>query len=117
VAMAIMLCAAGYLGLIVDPVKLSYVWMAVLGAGQGAMVSLALSYIALRSPDPRHTAQLSTMAQGAGYLIASVGPFGLGALHDLTGSWTLPMLALTVLLIPQLLAGLAASRERHVLAG
>jgi CP family cyanate transporter-like MFS transporter len=116
VVLSIALCALAYVGLVVDPVRLSYVWMASLGLGQGATISLALTYIALRSPDPRHTAQLSTMAQGAGYLIASAGPFGLGALHDLTGGWTVPLLALGALLVPQLLAGLAASQERHVLS-
>ena len=40
------------------------------------------------------------MAQGIGYSLAAVGPLGLGALHDLTDGWTVPLLALVVLLVP-----------------
>jgi MFS transporter, CP family, cyanate transporter len=115
VVVSIGLCAVGYLGLLADPVPLAYVWMIGLGLGQGAAISLALGYIVLRSPDARHAAQLSTMAQGSGYLIASAGPFGLGLAHAVTGSWTVPMAILAAMLFPELLAGLGASRERYIL--
>jgi len=116
VVAAVLLCAVGYLGLLADPVPLSYLWMTALGLGQGAAISLALGYIVARSPDHAHTGQLSTMAQGTGYLIACVGPLGLGLLHSATGSWTVPILALTAVLAIELIAGLLASRDRHVLA-
>jgi MFS transporter, CP family, cyanate transporter len=116
VVAAVVLCACGYLGLATAPVSLPYLWLTVLGLGQGTCLGLALSFIVARAPDVHHTAHLSTMAQSVGYLIASVGPFGLGALHDLTGGWTVPMLALTAVLIPLLIAGLGASRDRHVLS-
>jgi CP family cyanate transporter-like MFS transporter len=116
VVAAVVLCACGYLGLATAPVALPYVWLTLLGLGQGMCLGLALSFIVARARDVHHTAHLSTMAQSVGYLIASVGPFGLGALHDLTGGWTVPMLALTAVLIPLLIAGLGASRNRHVLS-
>jgi MFS transporter, CP family, cyanate transporter len=115
VAAAVLLCAIGYLGLLADPVPLSYLWMTALGLGQGATISLALGYIVARSPDHAHTGQLSTMAQGTGYLIACLGPLGLGLLHSATGSWTVPILALTAVLAVELIAGVLASRNRHVL--
>jgi MFS family permease len=90
--------------------------MTLLGLGQGASISLSLSYIAWRSPDARHTAQVSTMAQGFGYLLASLGPIGIGAVHTASGSWTVPLVVLAALLVPQLIAGVLASRERQVLA-
>ncbi|HVX20178.1 MAG TPA: MFS transporter [Acidimicrobiales bacterium] len=117
VVAAVGLCAVAYVGLAVQPVALAYLWMVVLGIGQGIGLSLALSYIALRSPDVHHTGQLSTMAQGGGYLIACLGPVGLGVLHAASGGWTVPMLALTALALAQLAAGVGASRDRHVLAG
>jgi MFS transporter, CP family, cyanate transporter len=107
-------CGIGYLGLASDPVPLAYLWLTVLGIGQGMAISLALGFIVARAPDAHHTAYLSTMAQSAGYLIASAGPVGIGALHDVTGGWTVPMLTLTVILIPLLVAGLGASRDRHI---
>jgi CP family cyanate transporter-like MFS transporter len=115
VTCAVVTCGIGYLGLASDPVPLAYLWLTLLGVGQGMTISLALGFIVARAPDVHHTAHLSTMAQSAGYLIASIGPVGIGAVHDVTGGWTVPMLALAVILIPLLIAGLGASRERHIL--
>jgi MFS transporter, CP family, cyanate transporter len=115
VVAVVIACGTGYLGLIAEPVSLAYLWLTILGVGQGMAISLALGFIVARAPDVHHTAHLSTMAQSAGYLIASVGPVGIGALHDVTGGWTVPMLTLTVILIPLLIAGLGASRDRHIL--
>lgn len=56
------------------------------------------------------------MAQGFGYLLAGLGPIGLGALHSATGGWTVPLAALGGLLVLQLDAETSASKERHVLA-
>lgn len=116
VLLATLLSAAGFVGLIVAPATGAWVWMTLLGLGQGAAISLALSYIVWRSPDTQHTAHLSTLAQGAGYLIAGLGPLGLGLLHTATKGWTVPILILLTLLILQLIAGIAASLNRHVLA-
>ncbi|MBV9794118.1 MAG: MFS transporter [Actinobacteria bacterium] len=113
-AITVALPAGAYLGLIVAPAGPVYLWMTLLGLGQGAGISLALSYIVWRSPDTRHTAHLSTMAQGFGYLLASLGPIGFGVLHSATGGWTWPLIALLALLAVQLGAGAAASRDRPV---
>lgn len=107
-------CAAGYIGLIADPVRLAYLWMTLLGVGQGAAVTLALGYISMRSPDVAHTGRLSVMAQGSGYLLASLGPLGLGAIHQVTGGWTIPLIVLTAVLGLELVAGINASRDRHI---
>lgn len=108
------LCAIGFIGLLIAPVALAYLWMALIGAGTGCAVSLALLFIVQRAPDIRHTAQLSSMAQCFGYLLASIGPVTLGAIHDLSGGWTVPLTLLAVLLIPQAVTGLIASKDRHV---
>lgn len=115
VAVSVVLYATAYVGLAVAPVQAAYLWMTLLGIGQGASISLSLSYIAWRSPDARHTAHVSTMAQGFGYLLASLGPLGIGAVHAATGSWSVPLFVLDALLVPQLIAGVLASRERQVL--
>lgn len=57
------------------------------------------------------------MAQGFGYLLTSAGPIGIGAIRDATGGWTVPLVVLGALLVPQLMSGTIANRERHVLAG
>ncbi|HLH46788.1 MAG TPA: MFS transporter [Acidimicrobiales bacterium] len=113
---AVGLCAVAYAGLALDPAGLAPVWMVALGSGQGACLALALGVIGLRSPTSHHAGHLSTMAQGTGYLVAAVGPVGLGALHQLVGGWAVPLGVLGVFLLPQLLAGVLASRPGHVLA-
>lgn len=110
------LSVVGLVGLLVVPTGAApWLWMTMLGLGQGASIALSLSYIVLRSPDARHTAHVSTMAQGTGYLLAGFDPLGIGLLHSLTDGWVVPIVVLVALLVVQFLAGSAASRERHVL--
>lgn len=117
VVVSALLCAAGLIGLLVAPGGAApWLWMTLLGLGQGAAIALSLTYIVLRAPDARHTAHLSTMAQGVGYLLAGFGPIGLGILHAAVGGWVVPVVALILLLAVQAVAGAAASRERHVSA-
>ena len=115
VAISIIASAAGYTGLLIAPGSATFVWCLLFGFGQGAPLALALGYIVARAPDSRHAAHLSTMAQSAGYLIASAAPFAMGALHGATNSWTLPVVMLLVSLIPMLLTGMVASQNRYVL--
>ena len=57
---------------------------------------MILTLIGLRARTPAGTAALSGFTQSTGYLIAGVGPFGIGLLHDLSGGWTVPLIALLV---------------------
>lgn len=77
----------GFLGCLYAP--LPWVWGAavVMGVGQGAVFSITLAIIVLRSPEAATAAQLSGMAQAVGYLIASLGPLLLGLAHQWTGTW------------------------------
>ncbi|MFD9903964.1 CynX/NimT family MFS transporter [Streptomyces sp. NPDC059063] len=108
------LCAAGYAGVLTAPVGGAYLWMSLLGLGQGAAISLALLFIVQRAPDARHVAQLSSMSQCFGYILAATGPAILGAVHDASHNWTVPVVLLLVLLVPQVAVGLGAARNRHV---
>ena len=115
VVLCFVLCAAGYTGLLLAPGTATFAWCILFGLGQGGVLALALGYIGARAPDSHHAAHLSTMAQSVGYLIASAAPFAMGALHGATGSWTLPIVMLLVVLVPMLMTGLVASQDRHVL--
>jgi CP family cyanate transporter-like MFS transporter len=108
------LCAAGYGGLLAAPVSGAYLWMVLLGLGQGAAISLALLFIVRRAPDARVASQLSSNAQGFGYVLAACGPAVLGTSHDATGSWTVPLVLLIAALTPQAACGALASRDRVV---
>lgn len=85
VVVSIALPTAAYLGLAIAPLSAPYLWMTLLGLGQGVAISLALSYIVWRSANAAMTGQLSTMAQGTGYLFAGLGPIGIGAIYAVTG--------------------------------
>ncbi|CAA9482992.1 MAG: hypothetical protein AVDCRST_MAG65-1565 [uncultured Solirubrobacteraceae bacterium] len=108
------LTGAGLLGIIVQPTAAPVLWMVLLGLGQGAAIGLALSLIGLRAADSEYAARLSSMAQSIGYLIAAFGPFLLGAIYELTGSWRLAFVVTLVALIAQILSGWGASRDRQV---
>jgi CP family cyanate transporter-like MFS transporter len=90
------------------------VWAALIGLGQGACFPLAMTLIVLRSGAVAVTTSLSTLVQGCGYLIAACGPLLVGALHDVSGSWSVAVGLLAVLLVPQVLTGAAAGRPVRI---
>jgi CP family cyanate transporter-like MFS transporter len=104
---------AGYIGLIVAPVGGALVWAVLIGLGT-ATFPMILTLIGLRARTAAGTAALSGFTQSVGYLIAALGPFAVGVLHDVSGGWTLPLLSLTVLALPLLLSGLAVSRTVYL---
>ncbi|MBU9764731.1 MFS transporter [Mycobacterium sp. TNTM28] len=103
----------GMIGLLVDPGAAPLVWSFFVGIGM-SVFSLALTVIALRARDAEDTARLSGMVQGFGYLLAGVGPFLFGLLHDMTGSWTAPWVMVLVVYLVQMVAGALAGRNRYV---
>ena len=54
------------------------------------------------------------MAQSIGYTLCAAGPLLVGVLHEGTGSWTAPLVLLLALLVPQLVSGALAGRDRAV---
>jgi MFS transporter, CP family, cyanate transporter len=114
VVVAVALTGAGALGLLVAAETATALWVVLLGLGQGACFSLALTFFALRAPDSEHAAALSGMAQSVGYLLAAVGPFLFGLLRDTTHAWTVPLALLFAVAACLLLTGLGAARDAHV---
>lgn len=114
VLVAVTLAGAGTLGLLVAASTATALWVVLLGLGQGACFSLALTFFALRAPDSEHSAALSGMAQSMGYLLAMVGPFLFGVLRDVTQAWTVPLVLLFAVAVCLLITGLGAARDVHV---
>ncbi len=108
------LSTASLLGLLVLRGTLAPLWCALLGFALGAGFTLVLTLMVLRAPDAPHAAALAGMAQLVGYVVAALGPIGVGALHDATGSWTPALVVLVALTLPELLAALGAGRPRYV---
>jgi MFS transporter, CP family, cyanate transporter len=111
VVISFLFCGIGISGLLIAPVSLAVLWVVLFGFGSGMTLSIALTLIGLRSPDALHAAELSSMAQSVGYLLAAVGPLAIGFAYDRTGGWTLPIALLLASLIPLLLSGLGAGRN------
>jgi MFS transporter, CP family, cyanate transporter len=114
VVVAVGTSGVGVLGLLVAGSTASTLWVVLLGLGQGASFSLALTFFALRSPDPGHAAVLSAMAQSVGYLLAAGGPSLFGVLRDVTGTWKVPLALLLTVTVFLLIAGIGAARDAHV---
>ncbi|GAB3164435.1 MFS transporter [Microbispora hainanensis] len=117
VALAALLTVGGYLGVLLAPTTTPWLWMVVLGLGQGASIALALLIITLRAPDPASVTALSAVAQSSGYVLAAIGPLAFGLLHELSGGWTVPLLAGLGACVLQLASGVLAARPAPLQTG
>lgn len=103
----------GILGQMLAP-DFALLWVALLGLGTGGNIVAALALFGARTRDHRDAAALSGMAQSMGYIIAAFAPPLLGALHDASGAWTLPLSILLGINAAAGLAGVLATRKRWV---
>ncbi|MEB3366578.1 CynX/NimT family MFS transporter [Saccharopolyspora mangrovi] len=104
---------AGYLGLLLAPTAAPLLWVMLLASLHGAF-PLAVTLIALRAREPATATQLSGFVQSGGYVLAALGPLAIGALNDLTTTWTVPLIVLITTLVLELIVGLIAAQPRHV---
>jgi len=104
----------GFSGALYAPTGSLWLWTTLMGLGLGGMFSMGLTLIVLRAPTPQLAAELSGMAQGTGYLLASSGPLLVGLSHDWLGNWHGAYLVYMVFVATALLFGLLAGRERQV---
>jgi MFS transporter, CP family, cyanate transporter len=104
--------AAGIAGALYGPLGSAWAWILLLGLAQGSALGLGIFFAMARAPDPAAAASLSALAQGWGYLLATVGPLAVGLLHASTGGWDIPVALLLVLCAVELAAGWLAARDR-----
>jgi CP family cyanate transporter-like MFS transporter len=104
----------GYVGLLYEDVRLTWLWMICIGIAAGSSISLALAFFGLRTQNARQAVELSGMAQSVGYLLAAVGPILFGYLHDVTSTWFMSLLILAAASVLLLVAGLGAGRNAFV---
>jgi MFS transporter, CP family, cyanate transporter len=90
------------------------VWAVCIGVAGGFAFGLVMMFFNLRTRTTQEAAELSGMAQSVGYLLAAMGPALFGWIHDLTRSWSLPLLLLMGASVLLLLVGLGAGRARFV---
>lgn len=75
---------------------------------------LALTMVGMRARTGGGVAQLSAFAQSTGYLISIPGPLLVGVLYQHSGGWGLPIALMAGLMVPQMIVGVVAGRDRTV---
>ena len=81
------------------------------GLCSGGCISLAMSFIGLRSSGAGEAAKLSGMAQSLGYTLAAIGPFIVGSVFDLFHSWNIPLAGLIIMTICLFIVGNKAGED------
>ncbi|MFF2435589.1 CynX/NimT family MFS transporter [Streptomyces sp. NPDC058107] len=112
----VFLCACGlvgYAGLYFAPAEGAWAWALLLGIANCAF-PLALTMIGMRSRSGAGVVRLSAFAQSTGYLISIPGPLLVGVLYQHSGGWGLPIALMAGLMVPQMVAGILAGRDRTI---
>ncbi|MGW2104288.1 CynX/NimT family MFS transporter [Streptomyces olivaceoviridis] len=104
---------AGYAGLYLAPASGAWAWALLLGVSNCAF-PLALTMVGMRAHSGPGVAQLSAFAQSTGYLISIPGPLLVGVLYQQSGGWGLPLALMAALMVPQMVVGFLAGRDRTV---
>jgi CP family cyanate transporter-like MFS transporter len=97
-----LLTGAGLIGLAFAPVLAPFLWvpLAAIGLGGGFTLGMTLPLDNTHTADETNTWNAFTMT--VGYLIAALGPFLVGALRDVTGSFrisTIVLVAVSVVML------------------
>ena len=108
-----MMCAVSALGLWFLPGQ-AVMWTLIFGFGSGATMILGLSFIGLRASSAHQAAALSGMAQAVGYLLAACGPPVMGKIHDASGDWHIPLIAVALISVVMAVFGALAGRDREI---
>ncbi|GBG93786.1 cyanate permease [Ligilactobacillus salitolerans] len=105
------------IGLLMVPTAsfgLTVVIVIVLGAASNIAFSLTMALFSLKTSTPEQTGDISGMAQAVGYVLAAIGPVSFGYLQHITGSWTLPLSILLVVIIVLTFFGLAVDQRETI---
>ncbi|MET8176229.1 CynX/NimT family MFS transporter [Streptomyces clavifer] len=103
----------GYAGLYLAPAGGAWLWALLLGIANCAF-PLALTMIGMRSRTGAGVVRLSAFAQSTGYLLSIPGPLLVGVLYQHSGGWGLPLALMAGLMVPQMIAGVLAGRDRTI---
>ncbi|MFE6711451.1 CynX/NimT family MFS transporter [Streptomyces sp. NPDC057695] len=114
IVVALCLCGlSGYTGLFLAPAAGAWFWAVLLGVSNCSF-PLALTMIGMRSRTGAGVVRLSAFAQSVGYLISIPGPLLVGVLYQHSGGWGLPIALMGGLMVPQMIIGILAGRDRTV---
>ncbi|MGW7696200.1 CynX/NimT family MFS transporter [Streptomyces asiaticus] len=103
----------GYAGLWLAPAEGAWAWAVLLGIANCAF-PLALTMIGMRTRTHAGVVRLSAFAQSVGYLLSIPGPLLVGVLYQHSGGWGQPLALMAGFMVPQIVAGVLAGRDRHL---
>ncbi|AGP58851.1 transporter [Streptomyces rapamycinicus NRRL 5491] len=103
----------GYAGLWLAPAGGAWAWAVLLGIANCAF-PLALTMIGMRTRTHAGVVRLSAFAQSVGYLLSIPGPLLVGVLYQHSGGWGQPLALMAGFMVPQIVAGVLAGRDRHL---
>ena len=99
---ALALTLIGVAGVVVAPTAAPWLWVSLMGMGQGAGFALGLVKLVDYAPSPAASARLSALVFFFSYSLASLGPFVFGVTRDLTDGFRVPYALLLVAALAQL---------------
>ena len=102
----------GFLGLWLLPTA-AVLWVILAGAG-GMMFPVCLVLMNTRTSTEQGSIALSGFAQTFGYTGGALGPLGVALLHDVTGTWDAPLIALAIVSLIAIVPGIFLSGPRYV---
>jgi len=107
---AAVLNVIGILGVSYLSTDLAWLWSGMMGMGCSAIFTLSMMLFSMRTYTTNQASELSGMAQAVGYVIAFFGPLGTGWLHEMTGSWSMPLFIMLILMIINVVIAWLVSR-------
>lgn len=105
----VVLWAVVPIGLLAAP-SLWVIWLCAGGIAQGGTFTLVFIVVVELARSDAEAGRASALVQGIGYAIGAAGPSVFGALHELSGGWTGPLVAILVAVGTLLVGGLVVTR-------
>ena len=99
------------LGLLIAP-GLWPLWCSLAGIAQGGGITVIFIAIVRQVRNLTENRRLSALVQGGGYAVAATGPLVIGAVHDASGGWTVPLLVILGAVVVMAVAGTPAAGGR-----
>lgn len=86
----------------------------VTGFGSGLAFNMAVIFFTEKTTNPYQTAEISGMAQSAGYLLAAIGPVLFGFLENVVSSWSLIIIILVIMSVLLTTSGILIAKHKPI---
>ncbi|MBF7017951.1 CynX/NimT family MFS transporter [Staphylococcus durrellii] len=114
VVVIVILFITGYCLFFTQSLTFLVIGIIIIGLAMGACFSLCMTFFSIRARSSKGSIALSGFGQSIGYLIAAMGPFFVGWLHDSTGHWNSAIIALITMAVLVLIFGYPAAKNKVI---